>query len=154
MSAGRSLTRKLIDEHLVAGKPSVGEEIGIAVDQILLTDTNGIQSWLQFEAMGFGGVKPGRVVTYIDHNVYQFDSRNSYSSNGRVALAPHRDSDHQPYRKRAECGNRVDEFRYCPAGDGDECCGKQRDKQQGNYCHPLSLPSCPTSMESKFSLMR
>ena len=77
MSAGRSLTRKLIDEHLVAGKPSVGEEIGISIDQILLTDTNGIQSWLQFEAMGFAGVKPGRVVTYIDHNVYQFDSRNS-----------------------------------------------------------------------------
>jgi aconitate hydratase len=74
---GRSLTRKLIEDHLVAGKPAVGEEIGISVDQVLLTDTNGIQSWLQFEAMGFAAVTPPRVVTYIDHNVYQFDSRNS-----------------------------------------------------------------------------
>jgi len=74
---GRNLTRKLIEDHLVAGKPTAGEEIGISVDQVLLTDTNGIQSWLQFEAMGFAGVMPARVVTYIDHNVYQFDSRNS-----------------------------------------------------------------------------
>jgi aconitate hydratase len=73
----KSLTRKLIESHLVAGKPVTGDEIGISVDQVLLTDTNGIQSWLQFEAMGFAGVKPPRVVTYIDHNVYQFDSRNS-----------------------------------------------------------------------------
>jgi aconitate hydratase len=73
----KSLTHKLIESHLVAGKPTLGDEIGISVDQVLLTDTNGIQSWLQFEAMGFAGVKPPRVVTYIDHNVYQFDSRNS-----------------------------------------------------------------------------
>ena len=74
---GQSLTRKLIDSHLVAGKAQAGEEIGLAVDQLLLTDTNGIQSWLQFEAMGFPRVVPQRVVTYIDHQVFQVDSRNS-----------------------------------------------------------------------------
>ncbi len=74
---GRSLARKLIEAHLVAGKPQVGEEIGIGVDQVLLTDTNGTMAWLQFEAMGFPRVVPSRAVTYIDHNVYQFDSRNS-----------------------------------------------------------------------------
>jgi aconitate hydratase len=74
---GRSLTRKLIESHLVAGKPVAGEEIGLAVDQVLLTDTNGTQAWLQFEALGFPRVIPGRVITYIDHNVYQVDSRNS-----------------------------------------------------------------------------
>jgi predicted aconitate hydratase len=74
---GKSLTRKLIEAHLVTGKPVAGEEVGVSVDQILLTDTNGIQSWLQFEAMGFPRVVPPRVVTYIDHNVYQVDSRNS-----------------------------------------------------------------------------
>jgi aconitate hydratase len=74
---GKPLTRKLIDAHLVAGKPQVGEEIGIGVEQVLLTDTNGTMAWLQFEAMGFPRVVPPRVVTYIDHNVYQFDSRNS-----------------------------------------------------------------------------
>src|SRR5881409_4405023 len=73
----RSLTRKLIESHLVAGKPVLGEEVGLTVDQVLLTDTNGTLPWLQFEAMGFTRVVPPRVVTYIDHNVYQVDSRNS-----------------------------------------------------------------------------
>jgi aconitate hydratase len=72
-----NLTRKLIDSHLVAGKPTAGEEIGLRVDQVLLTDTNGAMSLLQFEAMGFPRVRPSRVVAYIDHNVYQVDSRNS-----------------------------------------------------------------------------
>src|SRR5881296_2905617 len=73
----QSLTRKLIEAHLVAGKAVAGEEIGVRADKILLTDTNGIQSWLQFEAMGFPRVVPPRVVTYIDHQVFQVDSRNS-----------------------------------------------------------------------------
>src|SRR5881296_783191 len=73
----QSLTRKLIESHLVAGKPVIGEEVSLAVDQVLLTDTNGTLPWLQFEAMGFTRVVPPRVVTYIDHNVYQVDSRNS-----------------------------------------------------------------------------
>src|SRR4030095_2360274 len=74
---GKSLTRKLIESHLVAGKAEAGEEIGIAIDQVLLTDTNGTMSWLQFEAMGFPRAVPGRIVSYADHNVYQVDSRNS-----------------------------------------------------------------------------
>src|SRR5215813_5890537 len=74
---GQSLTQKLISAHLVAGKPTPGEEIGLSVDQVLLTDTNGTMAFLQFEAMGFPRVVPGRVVAYIDHNVYQVDSRNS-----------------------------------------------------------------------------
>src|SRR3989449_6344119 len=73
----KSLTRKLIESHLVAGKAEAGEEIGIAVDQLLLTDTNGTMAWLQFEAMGFPRAVPGRIVSYADHNVYQVDSRNS-----------------------------------------------------------------------------
>ena len=74
---GLSLTRKLIDAHLVAGKAVAGDEIGLRVDQALLTDTNGTMAFLQFEAMGCPRVRPGRVVAYIDHNVYQVDSRNS-----------------------------------------------------------------------------
>ncbi|HEU4368181.1 MAG TPA: aconitate hydratase [Methylomirabilota bacterium] len=74
---GRSLARKLIESHLVAGKAVAGDEVGIAVDQVLLTDTNGTQAWLQFEAMAFPRVVPARAVTYIDHQVYQVDSRNS-----------------------------------------------------------------------------
>ena len=69
--------KKLINNHLVSGKPVAGEEIGIAIDQVLLTDTNGTMSWLQFEAMGFPRAVPARIVSYVDHNVYQVDSRNS-----------------------------------------------------------------------------
>src|SRR5215813_12580735 len=72
-----SLARKIIASHLVAGKPVAGQEIGISVDQVLLTDTNGTMSWLQFEAMGFPRAVPARIVSYADHNVYQVDSRNS-----------------------------------------------------------------------------
>src|SRR5262247_4126732 len=75
--AGRTLTQKLIDAHLVSGKAVAGEEIGLRVDQVLLTDTNGAMAVLQFEAMGFPRVKPSRVVAYIDPNVYAVDSRNS-----------------------------------------------------------------------------
>lgn len=74
---GKSVTRKLIERHLVAGKPVAGEEIALAVDQALLTDTNGAMAWLQFEALGAPRVVPARVVSYIDHNVYAVDSRNS-----------------------------------------------------------------------------
>jgi len=74
---GLSLARKLIESHLASGKPTPGEEIGLNVDQCLLTDTNGAMAFLQFEAMGFPRVRPHRVVTYIDHNVYQVDSRNT-----------------------------------------------------------------------------
>src|SRR5712692_2791342 len=74
---GLSLARKLIESHLASGKPTPGEEIGLSVDQCLLTDTNGAMAFLQFEAMGFPRVRPHRVVTYIDHNVYQVDSRNT-----------------------------------------------------------------------------
>ena len=74
---GRSLAHKLIESHLVAGKANVGEEVGIKIDQILLTDTNGNLSLLQFEAMGLPRVVAKPAVAYIDHNVYQFDSRNT-----------------------------------------------------------------------------
>jgi aconitate hydratase len=77
VTVGLSLTRKLIENHLVSGRALAGEEIGINIDQILLTDTNGNMSFLQFEAMGLPRVVPRRVVAYIDHNVYQVDSRNT-----------------------------------------------------------------------------
>ena len=73
----QNLAHKLITSHLVSGTPVAGEEIGITVDQVLLTDTNGTMSWLQFEAIGFPRAVSARIVSYADHNVYQVDSRNS-----------------------------------------------------------------------------
>jgi aconitate hydratase len=73
----KSLTRKLIESHLVAGTPKVGEEIGLAIDQVLLTDTNGTMALIQFEALGLSRIVPARAVAYVDHQVFQVDSRNS-----------------------------------------------------------------------------
>jgi aconitate hydratase len=73
----QTLVQKLVAGHLAAGEPSAGHEVGIRVDQVLLTDTNGTMAWLQFEAMGFPHVQVPTVVSYADHNVYQFDSRNT-----------------------------------------------------------------------------
>jgi aconitate hydratase len=72
-----SLVQKLVAGHLVAGDPVPGQEIGLRMDQVLLTDTNGTMAWLQFEAMGFDHVRAPTVVTYADHQVYQFDARNT-----------------------------------------------------------------------------
>ncbi|MGH7322377.1 MAG: aconitate hydratase [Candidatus Rokuibacteriota bacterium] len=73
----QNLVQKLVQSHRVAGDATVGQEIGIRADQVLLTDTNGTMAWLQFEAMGFPRVQAPTVVTYADHNVFQFDSRNT-----------------------------------------------------------------------------
>jgi aconitate hydratase len=75
--APATLVQKLVAGHLVAGEPVLGQEIGLRVDQVLLTDTNGTMAWLQFEAMGFDRVQTPTVVTYADHQVYQFDARNT-----------------------------------------------------------------------------
>jgi aconitate hydratase len=72
-----NLVQKLIQSHLVSGSPVPGEEVGLRVDQVLLTDTNGTMAWLQFEAMELERVEAPLVVTYADHQVYQFDSRNT-----------------------------------------------------------------------------
>ena len=73
----QSLVQKLVAGHLISGEPVPGQEIGLRMDQVLLTDTNGTMAWLQFEAMGFDRVKAETVVTYADHQVYQFDARNT-----------------------------------------------------------------------------
>ena len=52
-----NLVQKLIQSHLVSGDPVPGQEVGIRVDQVLLTDTNGTMAWLQFEAMGLARVE-------------------------------------------------------------------------------------------------
>jgi len=72
-----SITRQLIDSHLISGSPIAGETINLRPDQVLLQDTNGPMSFLQFEALGSPSLRVPRVVAYIDHNVQQVDFRNS-----------------------------------------------------------------------------
>lgn len=74
--AGLSITHQLINRHLVDGRVSFGKMITLAAGQVLLQDTNGPMSFLQFEAMDSPHLVP-RVVAYVDHNILQVDSRNS-----------------------------------------------------------------------------
>jgi aconitate hydratase len=70
--AGRTLTEKIIADHLAGGN---GEEIELWVDQILLEDATGTMACLQFEQLGLDRVAVP-TVSYVDHNVIQFDNKN------------------------------------------------------------------------------
>ena len=73
---GTNIAQKIISSHLVAGKMSVGSEIGIRVDQTLVHDATGQMALLQYEAIGVGRVKTRRSVTYADHNTLQVSFEN------------------------------------------------------------------------------
>ena len=72
MGSARTLTGKIIDEHLAG---STDEEIELRVDQILLEDATGTMACLQFERLGVDRVAVP-TVSYVDHNVLQFDNKN------------------------------------------------------------------------------
>jgi aconitate hydratase len=74
---GKTLTEKILDDHLVEGELETGEEIGIDIDQVLTQDTTGTLVWLQFEALGLDEVKTELAAQYCDHQSYQFDFKNS-----------------------------------------------------------------------------
>ncbi len=73
----KNLTRKILESHLVEGKITVGEEIGIRIDQILLQDATGTMAMLEFEALGLDGIKAELAVQYVDHNILQTDNKNA-----------------------------------------------------------------------------
>jgi aconitate hydratase len=72
----RSLTQKLIHDHLLEGEPQPGSEITLSVDQILIEDATGTMTALQFEALDVDRVAVPLCVMYVDHNVIQIDDRN------------------------------------------------------------------------------
>jgi aconitate hydratase len=71
-----NLTRKIIGEHLVAGKPVPGSPISVNVDEVLTQDATGTMAYLEFEAFGLSRVAPPIVVSYVDHNTLQSDNKN------------------------------------------------------------------------------
>ena len=73
VGSARTLTQKIIDEHLAG---STEEEIELRIDQILLEDATGTMACLQFERLGVDRVAVP-TVSYVDHNVLQFDNKNS-----------------------------------------------------------------------------
>lgn len=74
---GKSLTRKIIEQHLVVGEYVPGKEIGIRIDQTLTQDATGTMAYLQFEAMGLKQVKTELSVSYVDHNTIQVGYENA-----------------------------------------------------------------------------
>ncbi|HET8609469.1 MAG TPA: aconitate hydratase [Burkholderiales bacterium] len=74
---GMNVAQKLIHSHLVEGKMTPGEEIGLKIDQTLTQDATGTLVMLEFEAMGLPRVKTELSAQYIDHNLLQTDFRNA-----------------------------------------------------------------------------
>ena len=74
---GKSIVRKLIESHLVAGEWNAGSEIAIKIDQTLTQDATGTMTYLQFEAMGLPAISTELSVSYIDHNTIQIGFENA-----------------------------------------------------------------------------
>src|SRR5512139_2357754 len=74
---GKTLTRKILEEHLLVGEYVPGKEIGIRIDQTLTQDATGTMAYLQFEAMGLKQVKTELSVSYVDHNTIQVGFENA-----------------------------------------------------------------------------
>lgn len=71
-----TVTEKILKQHLISGRITEGEEIGIAIDQTLTQDATGTTAFLLFEAMGIKRVKTEVSVSYVDHNLAQFGPEN------------------------------------------------------------------------------
>jgi len=74
---GKTLTRKILENHLVSGEIAVGNEITIKIDQTLTQDSTGTMVYLQLEAMDVDKVKTELSVAYIDHNTLQTGFENA-----------------------------------------------------------------------------
>ncbi|MBI4337134.1 MAG: aconitate hydratase [Chloroflexi bacterium] len=73
----QSVTRKILEAHLVSGKLEPGQEIGLSVDQTLLQDATGTMACLEFEAMNIPQVRTKLSVVYVDHNMLQTGFENA-----------------------------------------------------------------------------
>lgn len=70
----RTLTQKIIDEHIVEETPS---EYAIKIDQTLTQDATGTMAYLEFEAIGIEKVQTELSVSYVDHNTLQSGFENA-----------------------------------------------------------------------------
>ena len=71
-----NVTQKLIQSHLVSGRMTPGEEIGLRIDQTLTQDATGTMVMLELEAMGLDRARTEASAQYVDHNLIQVDSKN------------------------------------------------------------------------------
>lgn len=73
----RTIAEKLLDAHIVEGKPEKGAEVGLKIDQTLTQDATGTMVYLAFESMGLEKTKAELSVSYVDHNLLQTDFKNA-----------------------------------------------------------------------------
>jgi aconitate hydratase len=73
---GQTLVNKILSDHLVEGKLTAGQQIGIRIDQTLTQDATGTTAFLLYESMGGGRAKTDLSVSYIDHNMAGFGPEN------------------------------------------------------------------------------
>ncbi len=73
----RSLTRKILEAHLVEGTLAPGESIGIRIDQTLTQDITGTLAMMEYEAMGAPPPATEVSVNYVDHNMMQLGFENA-----------------------------------------------------------------------------
>jgi aconitate hydratase len=73
----KNIVQKILDAHIVDGKPGTGVEVGIRIDQTLTQDATGTMAYLQFEAMGVPRVRTELSVSYVDHNTVQIGYENA-----------------------------------------------------------------------------
>lgn len=73
----KTLTEKILANHIIQGTPEKGKEVGIKIDQTLTQDATGTMAYLQFEAMGVPKVKTELSVSYVDHNTVQIGFENA-----------------------------------------------------------------------------
>ncbi|MBE6030967.1 MAG: aconitate hydratase [Clostridiales bacterium] len=74
---GKTLTYKILENHLIAGEMIPGSEITIKIDQTLTQDSTGTMVYLQLEAMDAEKIKTELSVAYIDHNTLQTGFENA-----------------------------------------------------------------------------
>ncbi len=73
---GKNIVQKIIEGHLISGRPEPGNLISLKVDQVYTQDATGTMAWLEFEAIGIPRVKVPLAVSYVDHNTLQTDYMN------------------------------------------------------------------------------
>ena len=77
VSGAMNVAQKLIASHLVEGRMTPGQEIGIRIDQTLTQDATGTMVMLELEAMDLDRVRTELSAQYVDHNLLQADFRNA-----------------------------------------------------------------------------
>lgn len=73
----KTVTGKILSQHLVEGKLIPGKKIGIRIDQTLTQDATGTVAYLESEALGISRAKTELSVSYIDHNTLKMDFKNA-----------------------------------------------------------------------------